>query len=190
MLGAFQLTLCGLCDLDTQPTQEITHVVSILDPDSPSPKAFATFARRRRLELRFHDVLEPEPRVVPPERQHVQELLAFGSAMIARKTAVHLLIHCHAGLSRSTAAAILYLTQAHPRRSVHQSFGEVVRLRRGAWPNLRLLELGDEALGRQGEIVAAAGAFYRRALDANPHLGDHLVRSGRCREVAWAEQWR
>ena len=190
MVGAFQLTLCGLCDLSTQRIQKITHVLSILDPDTPSPKAFATIDRRRRLELRFHDILEPEPGAVPPERQHVQELLAFGSAMIAKRTGVHLLIHCHAGLSRSTAAAILYLTQAHPRRSVHQNFGEVARLRPGAWPNLRLLELGDEALGRHGEIIAAAGAFYRRALDATPHLGDRLVRSGRCREVAWAEQWR
>ena len=189
-MNAFGLTLCGICDLSAQRTEGFTHALSILDPDEPCPKAFVAFDPLCHLKLRFHDIVEPEPGAVPPDARHVEELLAFGREMIAAKADVRLLVHCHAGLSRSTAAAILYLTQAHPRRSVHQSFGEVVRMRPRAWPNLRLLELGDEALGRHGEIIAAAGAFYRRVLDANPHLGDHLARSGRCREVACAEQWR
>jgi hypothetical protein len=53
-----------------------------------------------------------------------------------------------------------------------------------------MLELGDKALGRQGEFIAAAGALYRRAIDKNPGLGDHMRRYGRAREVSLAEQWR
>src|SRR5271154_1014214 len=36
----------------------VTHVLSILDPGWPEPEAFNAFAPHRRLELRFHDVIE------------------------------------------------------------------------------------------------------------------------------------
>ena len=38
-------------------------------------------------------------------------------------------------------------------------------------PNLLILELGDALLGRNGEIVAAAGAIYRRVLARDPEFG-------------------
>jgi hypothetical protein len=37
-----------------------------------------------------------------------------------------------------------------------------------AWPNSRILELGDDLLGRDGEIVEAARAHYRRAIEREP----------------------
>jgi predicted protein tyrosine phosphatase len=189
-MNAFQVTLCGIRELGRQKADDSTHVLSILDPNEPCPKSLTALEANRHLELRFHDVIEPKPGAVLPGARHIEQLLEFGRTILASATAARLLIHCHAGLSRSTAAAVLYLTQAYPRRSIHQTFGDVMRLRPGAWPNLRMLELGDEALGRHGEIIAAAGAFYRRTLDANPRIGTHLIRHGRSREVAWAEHWR
>lgn len=188
--AVLRVTTCGVNELAQHGLAGFTHVLSILDPEEPLPKAIAAFDANRWLELRFHDVIEPGPGFVLAEAYHIEELLRFGREAMASGPGAHLLIHCHAGVSRSTAAAILCLTQAHSSRSAYQALGDVVRMRPAAWPNLRLLELGDAALGRHGEIVAAAGALYRRALDASPNLSDHLFRRGRAREVALADRWR
>ncbi|HML11536.1 MAG TPA: protein-tyrosine-phosphatase, partial [Stellaceae bacterium] len=99
----------------------------------------------------------------------------------------HLLIHCHAGISRSTAAAVLLLAQADPSRLAPEIFEEIARLRPRAWPNLALLELGEEALGRPGEFTGAVGAQYRRVIAAEPSFAAYLRENGRGREVEIAE---
>jgi predicted protein tyrosine phosphatase len=99
----------------------------------------------------------------------------------------HLLVHCHAGVSRSTAAAILLLAQHDPARPARDVVGQVIRSRPRAWPNLRIVELGDALLGRNGEIVAAVRALYRLALDREPGLAEAMIEGGRGREVAAAE---
>jgi hypothetical protein len=49
-----------------------------------------------------------------------------------------------------------------------------------------ILEFGDALLGRNGEIVAAAGAIYRRVLARDPEFGDQMIDTGRDREVSAA----
>ena len=111
----FRVTICGIPELGEHCSAAVTHVLSILDPDCPDPEAFAEFAPHRRLALRFHDIIEPSPDRLAPTREDVERLLAFGGelSMAARS---HLLVHCHAGVSRSTAAATLILAQAQPDR--------------------------------------------------------------------------
>jgi hypothetical protein len=45
---------------------------------------------------------------------------------------------------------------------------------------------GDAVLGRNGEIVAAAGAIYRRVLARDPEFVDQMIDAGRDREVSAA----
>jgi predicted protein tyrosine phosphatase len=178
----FRVTICGIAELDEHSTAGVTHVLSILGPDWPEPEAFAAFPPHRRLTLRFHDIIEPSPDQLAPSRQDVERLLAFGRELPAAAGS-HLLVHCQAGVSRSTAAAALILAQAHPDRPAHEAFDAVARIRPRAWPNLRILEFGDALLGRDGEIIAAAGAMYRHALDREPILQDAMIDGGRGREV-------
>jgi hypothetical protein len=49
-----------------------------------------------------------------------------------------------------------------------------------------ILELGDALLSRNGEIVAAAGAVYRRVLACDPEFVDQMIAAGRDREVSAA----
>ena len=186
----FQITTCGVEHLGQHSEINVSHVISILDPGSHQPRALSNFPKHCRLELRFHDVIGPQCGAVPPDVRHIDQILAFGRQVIEAGRTAHLLVHCIAGQSRSTAAAALYLAQAYPIRAAYEVLGEVVRRHPKAWPNLLMLELGDEALGRQGELVAAAGALYRRAIDTNPGLGDHMKRHGRDREIALADRWR
>jgi predicted protein tyrosine phosphatase len=178
----YGVTICGIAELGEHCAAGVTHVLSILDPEWPDPPAFETFAPHRRLALRFHDIIEPTPGMYAPSREDVERLLVFGRE-IGEPAGSHFLIHCHAGVSRSTAATALILAQAHPDRPASEALDAVVRMRPRAWPNLRMLEFGDALLGRDGEIVAAAGAMYRRALDREPVLRETMIDHGRGREV-------
>ena len=184
-LVPFQVTICGIGELGLHCEAGVTHVLSLLDPGSPEPEAFGIFDPHRRLELRFHDVIDADPGCVPPERPDVEQLLSFGRDLANAKGA-HLLVHCHAGVSRSTAAATLILVQARPDRPAEEALQTVVRRRPRAWPNLRILELGDDILGRGGEIVEAARAHYRRAIEREPWMIEQMIDGGRGREVAEA----
>ena len=178
----FRVTICGIPELDEHSAAGVTHVLSILDPDWPDPASFAAFPPHRRLALRFHDIIEPTPGRYAPSREDVERLLAFGREL-GDPAGGHLLVHCHAGVSRSTAAAALILAQAHPDRPASETLDAVARIRPRAWPNLRILEFGDALLGRDGEIVAAVGALYRRVLDREPYMEEAMIDGGRAREV-------
>ena len=57
----FRLTICGIPELDEHRATGVTHIVSILDPEWPDPPTFDKFAPHWRLDLRFHDIIEPTP---------------------------------------------------------------------------------------------------------------------------------
>jgi predicted protein tyrosine phosphatase len=174
------LTVCGLDELDNHAGRGVTHVLSILDPDWPEPEAFLAFDPHSRATLRFHDAIEPGPGVVLPERADVEAILAFGREAGDVR---HLLIHCHAGISRSTAAMLMILAQAHPSESEEAVVERLLSIRPQAWPNSRMIAFADELLGRDGRLNAALNRIYARRLKAQPEYVQ-LMRSGnRGREV-------
>jgi predicted protein tyrosine phosphatase len=160
-----------------------------LDPDHPVPEAFGRFGEHEKLEMRFHDVIEEDPGMEPPREVDVPRLLSFGHGRMREPSQnAHLLVHCHAAISRSTASMALILAQTLPDLSGHNVMWEVLHIRPEAWPNLRIIEIGDGLLGRDGEIVAAAVEVYRKQLETKPHLVEFLTLGGRGRKVAAARQ--
>ena len=183
----FRITVCGLEELPGHCEARVSHVLSILDPDWPVPEAFGSFGEHERLELRFHDDIEELPGRIPPGEEHIRALLAFGRTLLAEpRPAAHLLVHCHAGISRSTASMALILAQALPDLPAGQILEGILRMRPKAWPNLRMLELGEGLLGRSGEMAAAAPALYRHQLGLRPQLAEFMEAGGRGREIAAA----
>jgi predicted protein tyrosine phosphatase len=184
-LAPFRISICGIPELAGHCEGGVSHVLSILDPGWPVPEAFGGFGEHRKLELRFHDIIETDDTgLIPPDDEHVRQLLAFGRSMLAdAHTAPHLLVHCHAGVSRSTASMTLLLAQARPDASGERILREVLRIRPQAWPNRRILELGDAQLGRRGDLVAAAAGVYRMQLERTPELAGQMRAGGRGREV-------
>ena len=188
-IAPFRISVCGIEELTGHCETGVSHVLSILDPEWPVPEAFGAFGEHEKLELRFHDVIEAAPGVVPPREEHVTALLLFGRDLAAQPPpSAHLLVHCHAGISRSTATMALVLAQTLPHLPADRIMAEILRIREKAWPNLRLIEMGDAALGRGGTLVAAAHEVYRLQLDARPHLAGFMEQAGRGREVRAARE--
>ena len=174
------LTICGLDELDGHRGRRATHILSILDPEWPEPLAFQAFDPHFRATLRFHDAIEPGPSLVLPHKADVEAILAFGRDA---GEAAQLLIHCHAGISRSTAAMLMILAQARPHESEDALAERLIEIRRQAWPNSRMIGFADELLDRGGRLLAATGSIYARQLAARPELGEIMRRGNRAREV-------
>lgn len=185
------LTVCGLEELDGHSGANVTHVLSILDPDCPEPEGFARWKRHHRLTLRFHDIIEAVPGQVLPEREDVGRILAFADDLAAdahERSEGHLLVHCHMGISRSTAAMIMLLAQAYPDEDEASIVGRLVAIRPQAWPNLRMTTFADELLGRGGRLSAEVSRLHARQIADKPHLADVFTRLGRAREVETARR--
>lgn len=179
----FKLTICGLSELEGFRRAGVSHVLSILDPATPEPEAFFAFDPHRRLEMRFDDVIEELPGYRAPQRHHIEELLAFGQSLDADPQPTHLLVHCHMGISRSSASMMLLLAQAKPDVSAENIAAEIRRVRPIAWPNLRMIMFGDELLGRGGTLIAAARDIYRRRAAADPQQVQFIRAAGRLAEI-------
>ena len=184
-IAPFKVTICGIEELAGHCNTNVSHALSILDPEWPVPEAFGAFGEHTKLELRFHDVIdENDAGIIAPQEEHVAALLSFGRELLEEPQAdAHLLIHCHAGVSRSTASMALILAQALPDVTASRILEEMLRIRPQAWPNLRILELGDVQLNRHGDLIAAAAGIYRTQLDSRPYLVEQMQSNGRGREI-------
>jgi predicted protein tyrosine phosphatase len=87
-----------------------------------------------------------------PCKEHVSDLVQFALEWDRKAP---LLIHCWAGISRSTAAAFISLCALNPKADEHELARALRRASTTAYPNRRLVALADAALSRQGRMVAA-----------------------------------
>jgi predicted protein tyrosine phosphatase len=144
----------------------LTHVLSILDPDWPEPESFWAYDQHHRLTLRFHDAIEAGDELTLPTRDDVEAILEFGRKVSETKSDVpHLLVHCHAGVSRSAAVAIL-LAQANPQWNENQVFVRLTMLRPNAWPNSLMIAFADHLLARKGRLTSALAKLYAESTKA------------------------
>lgn len=183
------LTVCGLEELEHHRTGKVTHVLSIIDPGTPDPESFTAYGPHHRLTLRFHDIIEPLPGQILPESGDVQRILEFGDEIAAdsrERTEGHLLIHCHMGISRSSAAMTMLLAQAYPDEEAASIVRRLVGIRPQAWPNLRMVEFADGMLGRKGRLAAEVSRLHGRQIAEKPHLAEVFRRLHRAREVELA----
>jgi predicted protein tyrosine phosphatase len=181
---SLRLTVCGLGELAGHGAAGVTHVLSILDPGHPDPADFAAYDPHHRLTLRFHDIIAPWPGWQAPERGDVEALVAFGAELDAAGEALrHLLVHCHAGVSRSTAALATLLARHTAPGEEPAIFARIREIRPQAWPNSRMVGFADEILGRGGRFSAALREHYRLQAPARPEFMEELRRAGRGAEV-------
>jgi predicted protein tyrosine phosphatase len=104
------------------------------------------------LRLELHDICEPLLGCTLPNEQHIERLIDFAIDWGGQGPMV---VHCWAGISRSTAAAYTALCAINPEADVDEI---AMRLREAsptAYPNRLMIRLADELLGREGRMVRA-----------------------------------
>ena len=134
-----------------------SHVLTLLGPEGSDPVCNET----RQLVLRFNDITYPMEGLIAPCAETVRAILDFGAEWKAAATGAPLLVHCFAGISRSTAAAyILACEFGGPGRE-----GDLARALRAAsptaTPNSLMIALADEMLERKGRMTTAIQAIDR-----------------------------
>ncbi len=141
--------VCGLDELRLAPLSSADRVVSILDPWAPMPDELRSIAAPV-LVLRFNDVIDARD-ATAPRAAHIRELLAFDAGAHEGE---RLVVHCTAGISRSTGALAVLLAARHPELD-DEVFAAIRTIRPIAWPNSLVVSLGDELLGRRGALLSA-----------------------------------
>jgi predicted protein tyrosine phosphatase len=183
------LTICGIEELPSHEARDVSHVLSLLDPGWPEIDAFRRFGAHHRTLLHFHDIIAPAPDRIAPTPQDVAEILRFGAELQASKedrAEGHLLVHCHMGVSRSTAAMLSLLAQAYPGEDEDRLFMRLREIRPQAWPNSLMVGFADEQLGRAGRLADALRRHYGHQVRRDPGIADWMTRLGRGREVEMA----
>lgn len=127
-----------------------SHLVSLLDPKSMIDTP-PELHRDRHLRLSVNDIAEPREGLILPDESHIREILDFVGGW---DQSAPMLIHCWAGISRSTATAYIALCHLNEGHEHH-----VARLMRAAarhaQPNRRLVALADALMGRKGRMIEA-----------------------------------
>jgi predicted protein tyrosine phosphatase len=146
------------------------RVVSAINGDI-FPETPHGIAPNDHLKLDMHDIVESLPGSTAPAHVHVHSLIEFVEAW--DRTAP-LLIHCYAGLSRSTAAAFISLCALNPEASEQKIAHALRRSSDTAVPNRLFVRLADEALRRDGRMVAAVEAMvpHKSAMECIPFAVD------------------
>ena len=179
----FMITVCGLEELAGHADRQVSHVLSILDPDQAEPEAFGAYGEHARLELKFHDIIEKSPEFRAPQPEDVAKMLEFGQDILRDPESLrHLLVHCHMGISRSTAAMALLLTQAMPDAPASESWpilcASAIRHGRTSASSCSVKTTRPER-----RAIAAAAAIYRLQLERRPEIKTFFVGAGRGREI-------
>ena len=132
-----------------------SHLITLLSPPEliDTPEGFDP---ARHLRLGMHDIVAPEDGLVAPRAAMVERVLAFAEGWDARAPMV---VHCWAGISRSTASAFAIACQRNPHADELRIAMAMRRASPSAFPNRRIVALADDILGRQGRMVEAVEAM-------------------------------
>ena len=144
--------VCSLADLPA--TVEATGARHILTVMGNVAKVIRpqSVLEANHLMISMDDIIEPADGFVAPSGEHVERALAF-----IRKwdREAPLVIHCYAGISRSTASAFMAACALNPHRDESSIARQIRAASPSAYPNRLIVTLADRTLGRDGRMVRA-----------------------------------
>src|SRR5919106_6029776 len=131
---------------------KITYLVSIGDGDDPLPQGYEN--AERKLRLRIADVVTEEGATEEDVRRIIQ------LAEQLRSESGTLLIHCEAGVSRSTATALIIYACWLGRGCEDEAMRRVMAQRPCAIPNRRMVALADRLMELNGSLILARDRLF------------------------------
>jgi predicted protein tyrosine phosphatase len=132
-----------------------SHVLTLISPGSAVPMQ-DQLGEGRHLYIPVHDIWEPMDGHVMPDESHVQQVIDFAKGWTREQP---LIVHCFAGVSRSTAAAITATLVVDPDRDPYELLRHVRRRSPTATPNPEIIRIADRMLGLGGKLVEATAAI-------------------------------
>jgi predicted protein tyrosine phosphatase len=153
--------VCSLARLhETVDGTGARHVITLLKHTDRVERP-ASIAKANHLILGMDDIAVPMDGYVIPCEEHVRSLIAFVRRWRREKP---LVVHCFAGISRSTAGAYVAACALNAARDEMAIARELRRASPTATPNARIVSLADRMLGRDGRMVAAIDSIGLGAL--------------------------
>jgi predicted protein tyrosine phosphatase len=146
------LIVCSLSDMPgVVRRRQASHLVTLIDPGTPVERPLGVL-ESRHLRLDVDDIDAPMEGYFAPDTESVARLLEFSRTWDARAPMV---VHCFAGISRSTASAFAIACDRNPDVAEDRIALMLRQAASHAFPNRRIVALADEILGRRGRMVDA-----------------------------------
>lgn len=150
------LIVCSLRRIDSLiASRDPSHLITLLSP-AELIEAHPKMAAGRHLRIGVNDINEPTEGLVAPDAGTVKSILDFGAGWTAEQP---MLIHCWAGISRSSATAFILACERNPETPELAIAEHIRAVSPIAHPNPRLVALADDMLGRRGRMVDAIRAI-------------------------------
>ena len=127
------------------------HVVTLLRNTDQVVRP-SMIAAENHLVLSMDDVSEPIEGYELPAHDHVSQLIGFVAQW---DRAAPMVVHCYAGISRSTAGAFVAACTLNPKREEMEIAWAIRNASPTATPNARIVSLADKLLKRNGRMVQA-----------------------------------
>jgi predicted protein tyrosine phosphatase len=112
----------------------------------------ASVLEANHLRVSMDDITEEMDGFVAPSDLHIEQVLSFVRAW---DRSAPLVVHCYAGISRSTASAFAAACALNPHREEAAIARQIREASPIAAPNRRIVALADKALGRDGRMLRA-----------------------------------
>ena len=154
------IVVCPLHAVEAQIEKHgASHLVSLLGPehmiDTPGG-----IERDKHLQLTLHDIALPADGYIAPGDAHVGRLIEFFERW---DQAAPMVVHCWAGISRSTAAAFTAQCMHYPAAAEMDLARTLREASPVATPNPLIVAAADRLLDRGGRMVEAVEAIGRGA---------------------------
>ncbi len=148
--------VCSLARLHaTVDETKARHIVTLLRRTDVVTRP-SHLAAENHLVLSVDDIPTHMDGMIVPAREHVERLIDFAGRWDRNTPMV---VHCYAGISRSTAAAFTAACALNPQRDEMQIARAIRNASRTAKPNAAIVSIADQLLKRDGRMILAVEAL-------------------------------
>jgi predicted protein tyrosine phosphatase len=146
------LHVCSLAALpDTVKATGASHVLTVMANVDQVMRPVSVL-EANHLRVSMDDITEVMDGFLAPSDAHIEKVLNFVRGW---DRSAPMVVHCYAGISRSTASAFAAACMLNPHRDEISIARQIRAASAIASPNRLIVGLADKALGRDGRMLRA-----------------------------------
>jgi len=146
------LHVCSLAALpETVRATGASHILTVMANVDQVQRPDSVL-EANHLKVSMDDITEQMDGFLAPSDQHIEMVLNFVRSW---DRSAPMVVHCYAGISRSTASAFAAACMLNPHRDEIEIARQIRERSPIASPNRLIVSLADKALGRDGRLLRA-----------------------------------